>query len=61
MTLDQYAKEQAAQAFQQGVDKATDRMNILITKLTEAGRAEELAASAKDSELQKMLFEELGI
>ena len=37
MTLDQYAKEQATQAFQQGGDKATDRMNILITKLTEAG------------------------
>ena len=69
MTLDQYAKEQAIQAhaeglqegLQQGETLATDRMNLLIAKLTEAGRIEELTASAKDPELQKKLFEEFDL
>ena len=73
MTLDQYAKEQSAQAhaegiaegLQQGIEQgetlATDRMNILIAKLSEVGRTEELAASAKDPELQKKLFEEFDL
>ncbi len=73
MTLDQYAKEQAelkkddwiAEGVKQGIEQgqalATDRMNILISKLLEANRTDELAASSKDPELQKKLFEEFGL
>lgn len=73
MTLDQYAKEQAelkkddwiAEGVKQGIEQgqtlATDRMNILISKLLEANRTDELAASSKDPELQKALLKEFGL
>lgn len=69
MTLDQYAKEQAelkkddwiAEGIEQGQALATDRMNILISKLLETNRTDELAASAKDPELQKALLKEFGL
>ena len=65
MTLEQYAKEQAElkkdEWIAEGIEQGTNRLNILIAKLTEAGRVEELAASTKDPELQKKLFEEFGL
>ena len=69
MTLEQYAKEQAElkkdewleEGRQQGQVVATDRLNMLNSKLIEAGRLEELKASTTDKNLQQKLLEEFGL
>ena len=77
MTLEQYAKEQAElkkdewleegrqQGLEQGLEQgqvvATDRLNMLISKLIEAGRLDDLKASTSDNDLQKKLLEEFGL
>ena len=49
------------EGFDKGEALATDRMNILITKLIAANRLDDLSASANDPELQRKLFEEFGL
>lgn len=48
MTLEQYANEQA--------DKKVEKINKLVVKLIEAGRVDELKASAEDKGLQNRLL-----
>ena len=73
MTLEEYAKEQAElkkdewleegrqQGLEQGQVVATDRINMLNSKLIEEGRLDDLKASTVDKDLQKQLLEEFGL
>lgn len=44
-----------------GCDKGQDRVNLLIIKLSEAGRVEDIMKAAKDKAYQESLFEEFGL
>ena len=44
-----------------GAERANQRLNELIQKLTVAGRLDDLVRSTTDKEFQKTLFEEFGL
>ncbi len=54
-------EEAFAEGLEEGIEKGTNQINILNTKLIDAGRIDELTASAKDPVLQKKLLEEFGL
>ena len=54
-------EEAFAEGLEEGIEKGTNQINILNTKLIDAGRIDDLTASAKDPVLQKKLLEEFGL
>lgn len=63
--LDLDIEVQREEAFEDGmtagIEKGTNRINELNSRLIEEGRLEDLQKAAKDKEYQKKLMEELGI
>ena len=45
----------------EGYEECRDRVNLLITKLNEAGRLQDIVKAAGDKAYQESLFEELGL
>ena len=61
MLLEEMLMDEREEGRQEGSKEALARMNLLIKKLSEQGRMDELVNAAADSALQERLFEELGI
>ena len=47
--------------YNSGYENAWDRISLLIVKLHEAGRMEDIVKAANDKDYQKSLLEELGL
>ena len=54
-------EEGAAQGKLEGITQGQERVNLLITRLSKAGRTEDILRSATDPAYQEHLFQEFGI
>ena len=54
-------KEGVQEGRKEGIDTGTGRVNLLIQKLAECGRMDDIVRAASEPEYQKELFREFGI
>ena len=54
-------EEGREEGIEQGIEQGEDRVNMLIKKLSESGRTDDIIRSASDREFQDSLFHELGL
>ena len=56
-----HIKSEKKISFEEGAAQGQERVNLLIARLAEAGRTEDLIRSATDPEYQEQLFREFGL